>query len=147
MMEKQNVRAELWLIKAGLGQVYQATGRGDEAAAVNAEAHQLIQELAKNAPDDELRRQFLARASMKLAGGQPSRSKTAEPEPYGGLTPRQFQVAKEVALGKTNAEIAASLNVSVKTVESHISHIFSNLGFTSRTQIAVWAVEEKLREP
>jgi DNA-binding NarL/FixJ family response regulator len=145
-MERQNVRTELWRIKAGLGHVYQAAGRLEEAAACKSEAHQLVQQLAKNVPGEELRRRFLSQAMAKLEAERPLRSQRIEPKPYGGLTPRQLQVAGEVALGKANAEIAESLNITVKTVETHISRIFSKLGFTSRTQIAVWAVEEKLRE-
>jgi DNA-binding CsgD family transcriptional regulator len=145
-MERQNVRTELWRIKAGLGRVYQAAGRLEEAAACKSEAQQLIQQLAKYVPREELRRQFLSRAMAELEAERPLRSHTTGPEPYGGLTPRQLQVAGEVALGKTNVEIAESLNITVKTVETHISRIFSKLGFTSRTQVAVWAVEEKLRE-
>jgi DNA-binding NarL/FixJ family response regulator len=66
---------------------------------------------------------------------------------YGGLTARQRQVAALVAQGKSNATIAAELVVTVRTVEAHITHILRKLGFSSRTQIAAWAVNRGLAPP
>ena len=63
---------------------------------------------------------------------------------YGGLTRREREVAAQLVLGKTNREIAETLVVSTKTVEAHVSRILSRLGFTSRAQIAGWAVEKNL---
>jgi tetratricopeptide (TPR) repeat protein/DNA-binding CsgD family transcriptional regulator len=55
---------------------------------------------------------------------------------FGGLTPREREVARLVTQGKANRAIADELVVGVSTVEAHISHIF--------TQIAAWAVEKGL---
>ncbi|MEU6387730.1 LuxR C-terminal-related transcriptional regulator [Streptomyces sp. NPDC046939] len=52
------------------------------------------------------------------------------------LTPRERQVAALVADGRTNREVAAELAVSKRTVDSHVEHILTKLGFTSRAQIA-----------
>jgi DNA-binding NarL/FixJ family response regulator len=52
------------------------------------------------------------------------------------LTARQQQTATLVAHGMTNAEIAAELGVSVKTVEKHVSDVLDRWGLQSRTQIA-----------
>ena len=65
-------------------------------------------------------------------------------EKYGGLTTRERQVALLVARGKSNREIAEDLVLSERTVENHVSHIFSRLGFHSRIQIATWVVENGL---
>jgi DNA-binding CsgD family transcriptional regulator/tetratricopeptide (TPR) repeat protein len=54
------------------------------------------------------------------------------------LTRREEQVAALVAEGHSNKEIAATLVVSPRTVDGHVEHILAKLGFTSRTQIAVW---------
>lgn len=54
------------------------------------------------------------------------------------LTKREHQIAELVAAGLTNQEIASRLVISRRTVDSHVEHILSKLGFTSRTQIAVW---------
>ncbi|WP_338693298.1 LuxR C-terminal-related transcriptional regulator [Streptomyces sp. Q6] len=56
--------------------------------------------------------------------------------PDDGLTPRERQVAAHVSAGLTNREIAAKLVVSKRTVDSHVEHILTKLGFTSRAQIA-----------
>jgi DNA-binding NarL/FixJ family response regulator len=53
-------------------------------------------------------------------------------------------VAVVVAQGLSNHEIAEALVISVKTVEAHISRILSKLGFSSRAQIAAWAVDKRL---
>ena len=47
-----------------------------------------------------------------------------------------------MARGLSNREIAAELYLSVRTVEVHVDHILSKLGFRSRTQLAAWAHEE-----
>ncbi len=65
---------------------------------------------------------------------------------FGGLTAREREVARLVAQGKSNRAIADELVVGVSTVEAHISHIFTKLGFSSRTQIAAWAVEKGLTQ-
>jgi non-specific serine/threonine protein kinase len=54
------------------------------------------------------------------------------------LTGRQRQVADLVAQGMSNKEIAQQLFIAVRTVDSHVENILVKLGFTSRTQIAVW---------
>jgi predicted ATPase/DNA-binding CsgD family transcriptional regulator len=66
---------------------------------------------------------------------------------YGGLTARERQVAMLVAQGKSNASIAEELFVGVRTVEAHITRILTKLNFTSRTQIAGWAIHRGLASP
>ncbi|MEV1021208.1 LuxR C-terminal-related transcriptional regulator [Streptomyces sp. NPDC050264] len=56
--------------------------------------------------------------------------------PADGLTPRERQVAALVSEGLTNREVAAELVVSKRTIDSHVEHILTKLGFTSRAQIA-----------
>jgi predicted ATPase/DNA-binding CsgD family transcriptional regulator/Tfp pilus assembly protein PilF len=63
---------------------------------------------------------------------------------FGGLTLRECEVARLVAQGKSNRAIADELVVGVSTVEAHITHIFTKLGFSSRAQIAAWAVDKGL---
>jgi DNA-binding NarL/FixJ family response regulator len=66
---------------------------------------------------------------------------------HGGLTARERQVAVLVAQGKSNAAIAAELVITVRTVEAHITHILGQLGFSSRAQVAAWAVARGLAQP
>jgi DNA-binding NarL/FixJ family response regulator len=47
-------------------------------------------------------------------------------------------VARLVAEGQSNREIAARLVISQRTAEGHVEHILTKLGFTSRAQIAAW---------
>jgi predicted ATPase/DNA-binding CsgD family transcriptional regulator len=63
---------------------------------------------------------------------------------FGGLTSREREVACLVAQGKSNRAIADELMVGVSTVEAHITHIFTKLGFSSRAQIAAWSVDKGL---
>ena len=63
------------------------------------------------------------------------------------LTRREREVAVLVAQGKTNRQIADELVTSERTVEWHTGNIMSKLGFQSRSQIAVWAVEQGLTTP
>ncbi|MFC0447468.1 ATP-binding protein [Rhodococcus jostii] len=58
------------------------------------------------------------------------------------LTRREQQVAELVAEGLTNRSIADKLVISQRTAQGHVEHILSKLGFTSRTQIATWVVEQ-----
>ena len=52
------------------------------------------------------------------------------------LTLQELQVALKVAEGATNREAAATLFISPKTVEAHLSRIYSKLGLRSRTELA-----------
>jgi DNA-binding CsgD family transcriptional regulator/tetratricopeptide (TPR) repeat protein len=54
------------------------------------------------------------------------------------LTERERQVAELVAEGLSSKQIAAQLVIATRTVESHVAHILTKLGFTSRAQIAAW---------
>jgi DNA-binding NarL/FixJ family response regulator len=54
----------------------------------------------------------------------------------GGLSGRQREIADLVALGRTNREIAAELYLSEKTVEGHLSTVFTKLGVSSRAAVA-----------
>lgn len=62
------------------------------------------------------------------------------------LSRRETEVAELVAKGLTNREIATKLFISERTVESHVEQIRNKLGFNSRTQIAGWMVETRLRQ-
>lgn len=61
-----------------------------------------------------------------------------------GLTPRELQVLRLVATGKTNKAIATELCVSEKTVDRHVSNIFTKLNVPSRAAATAYAYEHKL---
>jgi DNA-binding CsgD family transcriptional regulator len=70
-------------------------------------------------------------------GGSGSGSGGGHPS---GLSPREAEVARLVAEGLTNRQIAARLIISERTAQNHVQHILTKLGFTTRSQIAAWSV-------
>jgi DNA-binding CsgD family transcriptional regulator len=65
----------------------------------------------------------------------------------GVLSPRETEVAELVAEGLSNPAIARRLFLSRPTVASHVAHILTKLGFSSRAQIAVWAAQRRVPTP
>lgn len=64
-----------------------------------------------------------------------------------GLTEREREVLVLVGRGRSNDEVAAALHVSRATVKSHINHVFTKLGITSRVQAVVLCYEHGLVVP
>jgi predicted ATPase/DNA-binding CsgD family transcriptional regulator len=60
------------------------------------------------------------------------------------LTRRELEVAALVVQGLTNRAVAGRLHLSVRTVDTHVDHILTKLGFSTRTQLAAWAYESGL---
>jgi len=60
------------------------------------------------------------------------------------LTEAEDRVALAVSRGLSNKEIAAELEISVRTVENHISHILDKKGFSNRVEIARHVLEQRL---
>ena len=87
-----------------------------------------------------------SQASEKAALPDPLSPRRVLQQQFGGLTAREREVARLVAQGKSNRAIADELVVGVSTVEAHITHIFTKLGFSSRAQIAAWAVDKGLAQ-
>jgi non-specific serine/threonine protein kinase len=58
------------------------------------------------------------------------------------LTPRERQIAQLVSTGLSNQDIASTLVISKRTAETHVEHILTKLGFTSRNQITAWMNEQ-----
>jgi two-component system NarL family response regulator len=60
------------------------------------------------------------------------------------LTPRELEVLETIVAGKSNREIASSLDVSEATVKTHLNSLFSKLDVVDRTQAAITAVQRGL---
>jgi DNA-binding NarL/FixJ family response regulator len=71
-------------------------------------------------------------------------SRSAVSETAAGLTPREVEVLRLVATGKTNRAIAADLFLSEKTVARHVSNIFTKLGVSSRSAATAYAYQHDL---
>jgi len=68
-------------------------------------------------------------------------------ERHTSLTPRELEVLRHVAMGRTNAEIADDLCITEPTTKGHIAKILSKLGLNNRTQLAAYAISHDLVEP
>jgi len=75
-------------------------------------------------------------ALAALARGDSALPPIVEP-----LTERESDVLHLLASGMTNKDIAQALIISVRTVEAHLRSIYSKLGVDSRTEAALWAVQ------
>ena len=130
-----------WRAAAGawqaLGCPYQralALARGDQDEAL-LKALALLDGLGARQTGQRLRRQLRRRGSLRVPRG-PTRATAANPA---GLTGRQVEVLGLLAEGLTDAEIAARLSLSTKTVGHHVSAVLAKLGVSSRRQAAAAA--------
>jgi len=98
--------------------------------------------------ESPLDQELSARLLKRLAAEDRSRqhpppepaTKRQEP-PSESLTPRELDVLRHLAAGKTNRQIAQELHLSLSTVKGHLERLISKLGVSDRTQAAVKAVE------
>jgi DNA-binding CsgD family transcriptional regulator len=80
---------------------------------------------------------WVARAERELAGTGAQRRRAPDAI-RDELTPQELQIARLIAGGATNREIAADLFLSSKTIETHLTRIYRKLGIRSRSQLALW---------
>jgi two-component system response regulator NreC len=99
----------------------------------------------KQAVDEELVAAIRAAASGETHVSPQVKARLAatpgQTGPPGGLTDREAEVLRLIALGHTNPEIAEQLALSVRTVESHRSHIQQKLGASSRAELVRFALD------
>jgi DNA-binding NarL/FixJ family response regulator len=131
-----------WRIHAALSRVL----RGEESERETQVGKEIIESLASSIANESLRETFVRKAMGTFPPAPMLTAKQLTKKQYGGLTTREREVAARVAQGKTNRAIAEELVLSERTVEKHIENIMAKLGSDSRAQIAVWAVENGLRE-
>ena len=90
-----------------------------------------------------------ALATFERLGARPDADRARElladrPDGASGLSPREIEVLRLIVDGRTNAEIAAELYLSERTVHRHVSSILTKLGVRSRTAAAILAVQHAL---
>lgn len=134
----------VWPLHASLARTYQSLRRTDLAERECAAARDVIAGLAASIDDEGERAQFERRALDALPRMRPPSENRVAKQAFGGLTAREREVAALVARGKSNRDIAEDLVLGERTIETHVGNILSKLGFSSRTQIATWAVESGL---
>ncbi|MFZ5891524.1 MAG: LuxR C-terminal-related transcriptional regulator [Myxococcota bacterium] len=114
-------------VRVDLGKVYQALGDIEGAELEFAAARTVFERLG---------------ARNDLAKLTPTPSTT--PTTPGGLTARELEVLRLVASGKTNKLIANDLGLSEKTVDRHVSNIFTKIQVTSRAAATAYAFKHGL---
>jgi RNA polymerase sigma factor (sigma-70 family) len=78
------------------------------------------------------------------ASSAPDEATGADEEALDQLTPREREVLRHIARGYMYKEVAASLGISVKTVEAHVSAVLRKLQLSSRHELSRWAVQRRL---
>ena len=84
--------------------------------------------------------QTSARTGSSRTAATPAATPTAAP---GGLTRREWEIAQLLAEGLSNKDIATRLVIAPRTAETHVEHILTKLGFTSRTQASTWVIDQR----
>ena len=72
---------------------------------------------------------------------------TTSKEFYDGLTAREIEILKLIAIGQANKQIAHRLSISDKTVRNHVSNMYEKLHIYDRSQAVLYAVRKGLVEP
>jgi DNA-binding NarL/FixJ family response regulator len=108
--------------------------------------------LLKNAPPPELARAVRAAHAGEalldpVVAARLVETLAGDSDPLDRLTPREREVLELIGRGFPNKRIARRLEVSEKTVKTHVGHVLAKLGVTDRTQAAVVAVRAGLVDP
>lgn len=126
-------------------QVVALTSVLEDSSVIGAVRAGAIGYLYKNAQPDELRRAIKAAAAgeVQLSPEASARlvTQVRAPDSPESLTPREMDVLRLLARGRTNKEISGELHLGTQTVKSHVSNILAKLGIHSRTQAALYAVK------
>jgi DNA-binding NarL/FixJ family response regulator len=88
---------------------------------------------------------FLSPAVTKIILGHLAKTNTAGPSPT-DLTPRELEILKLLAHGRSNKEVATALEISVKTVDAHRSNIMRKLNLNTYSDLIYFAIRHKLIE-
>lgn len=99
----------------------------------------LVQAIHAAAQGDALISPSITARLLETFAGAPAAGEPAQP--IDPLTAREEEVLSTVARGRTNAEIADELHISMSTVKTHLASLMSKLGARNRVEIAIWAFE------
>jgi DNA-binding CsgD family transcriptional regulator len=129
-----------WL---GLGRWWEARWAGIDLARCH---------LRANRPSEAAILLDAVAADARAIGAQPlwdaadellrrARARHPTDEPWAPLSAREYEVARLIAEGMTNREIAGALSISPRTVSAHVEHILARLGVSRRAEIAAWSAK------
>jgi DNA-binding CsgD family transcriptional regulator len=104
-------------------------------------------DLRRARDDNQLLSVRLAQAASRLAKAERRLATGPAPEELAALTAREIEVARAIAQGMSNAEIAAALVISEWTVKTHVASILRKLGLRDRAQVVVAVYESGLVVP
>lgn len=123
------------------GYIFPALRAGALSYILKAASVEILEETIRKAARGEsvLDPRVAARVVQEMQG-----ARTSTPSLFTELSPRELEVLQLIAGGLTNAEIAAQLVISEKTVKVHVSNILSKLHLFDRTQAAVFAWQQGL---
>jgi DNA-binding CsgD family transcriptional regulator len=141
---RQGALSLLWQTRLSLGHWYQSRRQADLAVVQFDRGRETLQRISDKIPEGSLREGFIRQASGRFPPARHLSTREIAKREFGGLTERERQVAGLIARGISNREIAKTLVVSERTVETHVGNILSKLGFDSRAQIAAWATRTGL---
>lgn len=82
-------------------------------------------------------------AAIDYGLGVKSHAAKRGPDAHNPLTRREREVAELIAQGLSNKDIAMALVIAQRTAETHVEHILTKLGFSSRAQVASWIGEQQ----
>jgi len=114
---------------------------GDRERAIRElrKAHEVFARLGAEGQLDNVR------TEMRVLGARPPARSVGEG--MSGLTGRELEIARMVAHRKSNKEIGAALDISARTVSTHLSNIFAKVGVASRGELADFVRDNSMDEP
>jgi DNA-binding CsgD family transcriptional regulator len=127
---RQEARPLLWRCLQARGNMLIARGCAAEGSRDLATARAIIDELAAGL-DLDVRQELLIRAGLAAAAPDVGAAR-------GPLSARELEVARLVAVGLTNREIAERLVISKWTADNHVANILRKLDLARRAQVATW---------
>jgi DNA-binding CsgD family transcriptional regulator/tetratricopeptide (TPR) repeat protein len=141
---EQGARSLLWRIDALEGTVNLAQRRRLEARRCFDSARLAAAEIARGFDEPAMAVDFRAGVDGLAPSPAAPTARQAAKAAHGGLTRRERDSAALVAQGKSNRAIARQLGIGERTVEGYVASALAKLGFTARTQLAVWAADQGL---
>jgi len=125
--------------------VYEALRAGASGFLLkDAPAADLVHAVRVVAAGEALLAPSVTRRLIAEFAARPSRSPNPRPTALAGLTPRETEVLRLIARGRSNQEIAAELVVAEQTVKTHVGRILAKLALRDRAQAVVFAYESGL---